>query len=132
MIDFAGVDPEEVWFVNRWLVVVRIRQPYVDWAMAIDDGGPKVVIDLETASPSAFLVPWFEYEEHARHWVEENFNLLFEIVLAGWCSDPDTWPEDRSWPAGSEWFDLELLEAPWDVVPGPISSTASGPFGSTD
>lgn len=116
--------PEEgkpIWFINRGVLIVRPRQPFVDWVCSFDEEGP---VDREDArdSVNSFLVPEFDNPEETADWVEANIETVFEIMLNDWVMDPEYWPQDRGWDAFEEWFDLEYVEVAWDLVDEPLSS----------
>jgi hypothetical protein len=124
MIVTIPQDPErEIWFANRLLVVLRPRQPFIDWANSfVELDEPRHEVEEERSRPSAFLIPIFDYYEDAEEWLEQNFGLLFETQLWQWIGESGDWPQDRSWKAFTDWFDVELLPAPWDVVAEPLHS----------
>lgn len=112
-----------IWFLNRGVLVVRPRQPFVDWVLTFDDDGP---VDPEDAweSVNSFLVPEFDDPEQTMEWIEANIETVFEIMLNDWVMDPEHWPEDRGWEAFGEWFDLEYVDLAWDLVDEPLLSEA--------
>ncbi len=116
-------DERDIWYVNRMLVLLRPRQPFVDWLNSTldPDEAPHTLDEIE-GSPGAFLIPIFEYREEAEEWIRENHILIFETHLWDWLDRPQEWPADRSWEVFLEWFDVELLGAPWDVVAAPLHS----------
>jgi hypothetical protein len=112
-----------IWFLNRGVLVVRPRQPFVDWVLTFDDDGP---VDPEDAweSVNSFLVPEFDDPDQTQEWIEANIETVFEIMLNDWVMDPEHWPEDRGWETFGEWFDLEYVDLAWDLVDEPLSSEA--------
>ncbi|TVP60404.1 MAG: hypothetical protein EA351_00670 [Gemmatimonadales bacterium] len=103
------------------MVVVRACQPFEDWAKGIDEEAP-TAYDSSGKWSNAYLIPEFNTEEDAWEWLEANCGMLFELELDSWYTDPEAWPEDRSWNAFREWFDVELIEMAWDLVDEPLSS----------
>ncbi len=124
MIGFTPpADDREIWYVNRMLVILRPRQPFVVWANRLrEEDEPEITLDELREDPTSFLIPQFEFMEDAVGWVRENYDLLFETQLWQWTTERHLWPVDRSWEVFQEWFDVELLASPWDVVAGPIHS----------
>ena len=78
---------KEIWFLNRGLVILRPRQPFVDWVREADPGDP-VPEEVVRESVSAFLIPDFDMTADSHAWIRENFELLFEIQLNEWYTDP--------------------------------------------
>jgi len=111
--------PDEVWFLNRGVLVVRPRELYAQWANDLNDDGPRF-----TGWTNAYLIPEFEMEEESWEWIQDNGSLIFELELQAWHLDPDDWSEDRSWSVFRKCFDLEFIEMAWGLVDAPLSSEA--------
>jgi len=111
--------PDEVWLLNRGVLVVRPREPYAQWADGLEDDGPRF-----TDWTNAYLIPEFEMVEESWEWIQDNCSLIFELELQAWHLVPEDWPEDRSWSVFQQWFDLEFIEMAWDLVDAPLSSEA--------
>ncbi len=89
-------ESREVWFLNRDLLVVRPKEPYVEWARTVYDDEP--ITDEEARDwVDAFLLPECDTEEEALDWIAENCDVIFELMLADWVVEPEAWPEDRGW-----------------------------------
>lgn len=112
---------KEIWFVNRGLVLLRPRQPFVDWVIQTDPGTP-VPEDLARDAVGAFLIPDFAMTADSYAWIRENFATMFEIQLRDWYMDPDMWPTGRDWETFNEWFEVEFTDITWDLVDAPLSS----------
>ena len=112
-----------IWFLNRGVLVVRPRQPFVDWVCSFEDDGP---VDPDDArdSVNSFLVPEFDDPEETLAWVQAHIETVFEIMLNDWVMDSAEWPEDRGWDAFEAWFDFEYIDLAWDLVDEPLSSDA--------
>jgi hypothetical protein len=122
-------DDRPIWFLNRGILVVRPRQPFVDWVCSFEEAGP---VDREDAwdSVNSFLVPEFEDPEETLQWIQANVETVFEIMLNDWVTTPEHWPEDRGWDAFEEWFDFEYVDIAWDLVDEPLSSDPPEPEGA--
>jgi hypothetical protein len=110
-----------IWFLNRGVLVVRPRQPFVDWICSFEDGDPVDPADAWEAVNS-FLVPEFDEPEETLEWIHGNVDTVFEIMLNDWITEPESWPEDRGWSAFEEWFEFEYVDLAWDLVDEPLSS----------
>jgi hypothetical protein len=103
--------------VNRATIVVRPRQPYVDWANSIDeDEETHLSLEEHREDPTAYLIPLVEDEEQAEEILVEGWPLLFENELESWCAEEEAWPADRSLEMFLEWFDVELHSTVVDVA----------------
>lgn len=117
---------KEVWFLNRDLLVVRPKGPYLEWANSVLEDDP-ITIEEAGLWADAFLLPECETEEEALVWLEENCDVVFEMMLRDWALDPELWPEDRGWGAFQRWFAFERVETVWDLVDAPLSSDPPTP-----
>jgi len=119
----SETEGREIWFLNRDVMVVRPAQPFVDWALALDEDG-----ELDAAgimgSSNAFLVPEHDHDEETWAWVEGHCETMFEYMLLDWSTDAAEWPEDRGWTEFQRWFTCEHIAVAWDLVDEPLSSEA--------
>ncbi len=111
----------EIWFLNREILVVRPREPFIEWAMASDEEGT-VDRDWVETWVTSFLLPQFESEDEALEGVRDFCGVIFELQLSEWILVPELWPEDRSWEAFQRWFSFERIQVAWDLVDAPLSS----------
>ena len=91
--------------LNRGVLIVRPKQPYLDWAAALDDSG--LVPDPDDEQ-TIYLIPGFDDDEEAWEIVVEIYAEVFERELDGWDTDETAWPQNRSFEMFKEWFDIEL------------------------
>ena len=102
--------------INRSVVVVRPRQPYIDWANSMDDGGPLGNLEDMRQDPPAYLVDNVESREDLSRVLDFCWEPIFEEQLGRWMRDPDVWPKQITREIFVEWFDCELYVMVWDVV----------------
>jgi hypothetical protein len=91
--------------LNRGVLIVRPRQPYLDWAAQLDDSG--LVPDPEDEQ-TVYLIPEFESDDEAREILEDVYDEVFERELEGWHTDESAWPQNRTFAMFKEWFDIEF------------------------
>ena len=103
--------------LNRDLLIVRYKQPFVDWINEADPQPDENPITLAEANEdtSAFLVHDYASEE-LDEWLEENYLPLFEELLEEWYTDPAMWPQDRSLKLFRRWCDVEAHSIIFDLV----------------
>ena len=118
-----GEDDREIWFLNRGLVLLRPKQLFVDWVRDSDPGTP-VSEEVAWKAIEAFLIPQFDRTPDSHTWTHDNFELMFEIALDSWFTDPSLWPEPRDWETFNRWFNVELVDMAWDLVDEPLTSEA--------
>ncbi len=105
-------------FVNRTALVVRPKQPYIDWADSFDDGGPKYDPDHHQAK--VFLIDEVEDTRDIKKVVRRCWQAIFEEEINSWMRDPDVWPQRRTLKVFLEWFEVEVCDVVLDLGRGPI------------
>ena len=70
--------------INRSAVIVRVKQPFIDWANSLDDG-PSA--KLRTYEPTLMLVDEMEDPAEWPHVEKGLWGRIFEYQLAG-CTGP--------------------------------------------
>jgi hypothetical protein len=115
-------DGSMVWTLNRGLVVLRPRDPLVEWVATVDRTGTPLDVEGIRGTSTAFLIPEYDSPDDSWEWIRENCSVFFELELADWSEDEAAWPQDRGWDVFLEWFDLELIDTTWDLVDEPLSS----------
>ena len=91
--------------LNRAVLIVRPKQPYLDWAAELDDSG---VLPDPQGEQTVYLIPSFEDDDEAWEILEEFYPTVFESELYSWDTDPASWPPDRDFELFRQWFDIEL------------------------
>lgn len=106
--------------LNRGVVILRHRQPFLDWVMQAD---PEPLEHLTLASLAedgdAFLIPGgpaIDNSEDAVRWVEKRWRMFFEHMLSDWFTDEALWPKNLSLKMFREWFAVEYCSIVWDVA----------------
>ena len=116
--------------LNRDLVIVRLKQPFVDWINEADPypDGSSMTLEEVNRDVSTFLV-----HDHASEdldgWLKECYSDLFEAILEEWYVDETLWPRDRTLArrrdrAGSRGLRLAMSPQLTDRRVGPIMREA--------
>lgn len=114
--------------LNRAAVVLRFKQPYVDWARL---AGPSPCSDYSVAEANddgeIFLIPSYDSPvdavdgtEDAIKWVEKRWKMFFERILEDWILDESAWPQKRTLKMFREWVDVEYRSMVWDMGHEPL------------
>ncbi len=90
--------------INRSVLIVRPKQPFLDWARGLDDSG--LLPDVE-GEQTVYLVPEFDDEESTQAIIETIYAVVFENELWEWHADSSTWPAHRDLATFLKWFSLE-------------------------
>jgi hypothetical protein len=92
--------------LNRGVVMVTPKQPYLDWAARVDEDG--VPPDPAETERTVYLIPSYETEAEAMEILAEIHDELFERELWAWDTESAEWPQDRTFPMFLEWFRVEF------------------------
>ncbi len=102
--------------INRAALIVRPKQPYVDWANSVDDGAPRADLRELREAPSLYLIETIDYLDDFAELVVAYWEWIFKEQLNGWMRDPGLWPEELTREMFLEWFDCELSTMIWDML----------------
>ena len=107
--------------LNRGLLVIRYKQPFIDWLNEADPYPKGSTITQEDANEDspAYLIHE-EAAEYFEDWLKECFSPLFENILGEWYTDPALWPQDRTLKLFKAWCEFELHSMVLDYVDGPL------------
>ena len=108
--------------LNRDLLIVRYRQPFVDWVNEADPhpaGGSHITLESANEDSSVFLIHEFASEEF-ESWLESCYQPLFDNILGEWYTDPALWPQDRTLELFKAWCDFEVHSMVLDYVDEPL------------
>ena len=91
--------------LNRGVVIVRPKQPYLDWAAGLNDSG---LVPDPNGEQTVYLIPSYEDEDTAWELLQEVHMAIFENELHGWHTDEVAWPRGRDFAMFKAWFEVEL------------------------
>ena len=109
-------------FVNRWGILARAKQPYVDWVNSMDDDGLTMDLESQRMQPTIFLINEREgmtLDEIVREFFWE---AIFDMELVAWMRDTSVWPANRTVEMFYEWFEVELVADLIELGRGRIKS----------
>jgi hypothetical protein len=78
--------------VNRAALVVKPKQPYIDWANHFDDGGPILTVESALEDFDVFLIDELENEADKQKVIRKYYKMIFQHELEAWMADRDSWP----------------------------------------
>ncbi len=94
--------------INRSAIILRPKQPYLDWTKLDDETGvADSVYESMREDPAVYLVPGWEDDDEGRQVLKEFWPALFEAMLEGWLLDDSMWPKNRTFQMFREWFEVE-------------------------
>ena len=111
--------------INRCLVIVRPKQPFLDWVQSVDYDAELTLEEIRE-DPTAYLVPEYELNSEQSQILEWGYDLMFEQELSSWYTDPKLWPPDRNLEMFLQWFEVEFLSLIFDLVDAPLKVVDDG------
>jgi len=108
--------------LNRAALILRYKQPFVDWINAADPSPTSHTLTLAEANQehTVYLVE-VEDEDELAEWLARHHEALFEEELNGWYTDAALWPRDRSLKVLKEWCSFELHTVVVDTAASPLA-----------
>jgi hypothetical protein len=91
--------------LNRGVLIVRPKQPFLDWAATFDES---CVLPSPDDEQTVYLIPSFEDDGEANTILRQVFREVFEREFYGWHTDPAAWPRRRTFTTFKNWFSIEL------------------------
>lgn len=105
--------------LNRSLLIVRPRKPFLDWYLALADAEDVTLEELRE-EPTGYLLSEYELEEDRETVLQHFWDLVFEHELMAWADDEAKWPQTRTFTMFGEWFEVELSSLVIDIVDAPL------------
>ena len=108
--------------VKRTAVIVIPKQPYIDWANSLEDGGGKLGEDF-TPEHTIYLV-----EDITGFMIDEveiikpYYEYIFEVELNSWHRLESDWPTNRDLVTFLEWFEVEIHSLVLDLHRGRLKT----------
>ena len=94
--------------LNRAALILRYKQPFVDWINAVDPSPTHTLSLAEVNEERTVYLVEVEDEEELAGWLARHHQELFEEELNGWYTDSALWPRDRSLKVLRQWCSFEL------------------------
>ena len=105
--------------IDRSLIVVRPKQPFLDWVQSVDYA-EGLTLEQVRDDASAYLIPELWNDDERPDILEWCYEDVFEAELGSWYTDPAVWPPNRDLKIFLEWFDIEFHSGVCDLVDDPI------------
>jgi len=91
--------------LNRGAIIVRPKQPFLDWAAQLDVTGH---LPNPNDEQTVYLIPEYDDDIEAVRILSEGYDVIFEAELEGWHTRQSDWPKNRTFAMFREWFDIEF------------------------
>jgi hypothetical protein len=106
--------------INRAALLLRYKQPAVDWINEVDPAQTKQETTLEEVNEerTVYLIgeSVADSSDKLHRWLRRNFAQLFEMELEAWYTDPALWPSSRTYKMFQDWFTVECNTVLVDLV----------------
>ncbi|MCJ7601795.1 MAG: hypothetical protein MUO63_09890 [Desulfobulbaceae bacterium] len=103
--------------INRTVLLITPKQPYIDWANSFDDSGP--TMSSEELRHTAILIPDAYDEYNYENWLKKNNKDIFLMELESWMVVPESYPK-MTYKVFKEWFEVRVADATIDMGKGPV------------
>ncbi|MCB1696326.1 MAG: hypothetical protein KDI10_14210 [Halioglobus sp.] len=103
--------------LNRSTVMLKPRQPFLDWAARLDDSG---LVPSRDDERTIYLIPEYDDIVEAMEILARCYDIIFEMELEGWHLDETAWPEDRTFRKFRDWFEIEFHSVVADLCDFPM------------
>ncbi len=101
--------------INRTAIAIIPKQPYIDWANSFEDG-----VGYDEIHATTILIPDKYGELDYEVYLKKIFKDVFEEQLESWMTNPDDWPQKRTYKIFKAWFKVICSDMTWDCGDGDI------------
>ena len=98
-------------------MIVRPKQPYVDWAAGLDDSD---TVPTEDDERTVYLLPEYDDEVDGMALLSMAYEMIFESELENWHLIEEDWPSNRTFAMFREWFEIEMHSMVVDLCDEPL------------
>ena len=106
--------------INRSLIILRPKQPFLDWARSLDDESNDLTLESLNEDSTVYLIPEIWQDSDQEGFLKTCHDILFEEQLEGWWMDEAAWPKERDLKMFLEWFEVEFHSLVFDLCDEPI------------
>lgn len=93
--------------LNRSAVVVKPKQPFLDWLHAADPTSHDLNLQDLTRESTIYLLPECDTQAALDNALRKRCEEIFMEQLAGWFNDETTWPQDLGFEVFCHWFECQ-------------------------
>jgi hypothetical protein len=97
--------------INRAALILKYKQPAVDWINATDPvkGKPSLTVEEVNEDRTVYLIQDEQADDPdvLEVWLRLNVEALFEDEISGWYQDDSLWPKNLNYKLFQSWFDVE-------------------------
>jgi hypothetical protein len=101
--------------INRHAVIVWRSKVFIEWARVTPDEAPEEQLAHMREEPTVYLIPESESMDGPNRFLKRHYDRIFQNELQGWCTDPPTWPQNRTYAEFRKWFKVEVASMVMDL-----------------
>jgi hypothetical protein len=103
--------------IDRIALVLKPKQPYVDWVRSLPGMDPALSAEAAKCEPMVQLLPYSQDLKEVDSFVRQGWELFFLQSCAGWVKEESDLPLGRSFEKFEQWFDWSLAPLVLDLAP---------------
>lgn len=103
--------------LNRSAVIVRPKQPYLDWAKGLDGSN---LDPSDLSERTVYLLPEYDDDVEGMAMLAKAYGLIFESELESWHLIEEDWPANRTFAMFRQWFEIEMHSMVNDLTGEPL------------
>lgn len=108
-------------YLNRSVMVIKPKSPFVEWINRTVDVGDPVDIKELQEDCTAYLVSEAVEIKDMQRFLKTHYKKIFEYELWSWSTDPTTWPSNRTFKMFCEWLQPEVHSEIMDTCNEPLA-----------
>lgn len=102
-----------MYIINRSAIIVKLKQPYVDWANVLDVS-EKYSLDSLNRENHIYLISDYDTDEELEEIIKYLYPEIFTVELSAWVTDTKLWPKNRDYTTFKRWFTVEAHSMVFD------------------
>ena len=101
--------------VDRSAIVIRMKQPYLDWIKSLPDA-EDLTLDRLNRENNIYMIQEYETDSHLVSILKNVYSDIFEVELSGWYRIEEAWPKNRDYKTFRKWFEVESHSMVFDLM----------------
>lgn len=101
---------------DRIAIVIKAKQPFLDWYRALYPNDEFEDLDKETTT--VYLVNDEVYD--IEKWLKKKYDTLFKLQLEDWHLNKKEWPQKRNYKLFKAWFNVSISDMVYDLEKTPV------------
>ena len=108
--------------INRHAVILVPTEACLEWVRSCL--GNDTALGEAEREPTVYLIP--EGKSDPETYIRRHYKAMFEEELNSWYTDPDRWPNDRTFKTFAKFFTVHLSRMVFDLGKGMIIREENG------